>query len=307
MPHNWTVSDIPDLKGKIAIITGANSGLGYETSLALAQKGAHVVMACRNPKKAEDAKADILKHAPGASVELAALDLGSLASIRAFSESFKAKNNKLDILINNAGLMAIPKSKTVDGFESQFGVNHLGHFALTGLLLSHLLAVPGSRVVNVSSQAHTAGRINFDDLNGDKSYSRFGAYSQSKVANILFTRELNKRLDHAGAHVISVAAHPGMAATNLFSFGFGPLNSIAKFGVGLIGQSAAMGALPQLYAAVAPDVVGGEYIGPRGGMRGYPARVTPTQYAQDDAVAARLWDVSEQLTSVRYDALRVLA
>jgi NAD(P)-dependent dehydrogenase (short-subunit alcohol dehydrogenase family) len=233
--------------------------------------------------------------------------LGSLASIRTFVESFKAKHNKLDILINNAGLMAIPKSKTVDGFESQFGVNHLGHFALTGLLLSHLLVVPGSRVVNVSSQAHTTGKINFDDLNGDKSYTRFGAYSQSKVANILFTHELSKRLDHASAHIISAAAHPGMAATNLFSLGFGPLNAIAKFGVGLIGQSAAMGALPQLYAAVAPEVIGGEYFGPRRGVRGYPARATPTQYAQNDEVAARLWEVSEQLTGVRYDALRVMA
>jgi len=306
MPHNWTTADIPDLTGKIAIVTGANSGLGYETSLALAQKGAHVVMACRNPQKAEDSKVEILKHAPNASIELAALDLSSLASIREFSAAFKAKHNKLDILINNAGLMAIPQSKTADGFESQIGVNHLGHFALTGLLLSHLLAAPGSRVVNVSSQAHTAGKIKFDDLQSEKSYSRFGAYSQSKVANIFFTRELQKRLDHAGAPILSVVAHPGVAATNLFSFGFGPLNAIAKFFVGLFGQSAAMGALPQLYAAVAPDVQGAEYFGPRSGMKGYPGRVNPVPYALDEQVGARLWEVSEQLTNVHYDDLRVL-
>lgn len=306
MPHQWTTAEIPDQTGKIAIITGANTGLGYETALALAQKGAHVVMACRNTQKAEAAKLELLKHAPNASVEIAALDLGNLASVRAFAEAFKAKQPKLDILINNAGLMAIPKSKTVDGFESQFGVNHLGHFALTGLLIDRLLATPWSRVVNVSSQAHTSGKINFDDLQGEKSYSRFGAYSQSKVANLAFTLELHKRLDHAGAHVISVAAHPGMAGTDLFDFGFAPLASVMKFVISLIGQNAAMGALPQLYAAVAPDVQGNEYWGPHGGMRGYPARVTPTRYSQNEEIAHRLWEISEQLTGVRYEALRVL-
>lgn len=307
MSIHWTTVDIPKLTGKTIVITGANAGLGYESALALADKGAHVIMACRNPQKAATAQADLLARSPHASVELAALDLSSLASIRAFAEAVKSKHNKLDILINNAGLMAIPKAKTADGFEMQFGVNHLGHFALTGLLLDRLLAAPGSRVVNVSSQAHTGGKINFDDLQSEKSYSRFGAYAQSKVANILFTRELHKRLDHAGAHLISVAAHPGVSATNLFELGFAPLDAIIKFGVGLIGQKAGQGALPQLYAAVAPEVAGGDYIGPHGGMRGYPVRVQPTAYAQNDAVAERLWEVSEQLTGVRYDALRVLA
>lgn len=305
MPERWTADDIPNQTGKIAVITGANSGLGYESAVALAAKGAHVVMACRSPKKAEQAKADLLARVPNASVELAALDLSSLASVRAFAEGFKAKHAKLDILMNNAGLMAIPKTPTADGFESQFGVNHLAHFALTGLLLDRLLAAPGSRVVNVSSQAHTGGRINFDDLQGDKSYSRFGAYAQSKVANILFTRELQKHLDHAGAPVLSVAAHPGVAATSLFEVGFAPVDAVLKFGAGLFGQNAAMGALPQLYAATAPDVQGAEYFGPRRGVRGYPARQTPTRYAQDDGIAARLWEVSEQLTGVRYE-LRVL-
>lgn len=305
MPEQWTANDIPNLTGKIAIITGANSGLGYESAVALAAKGAHVIMACRSPKKAEQAKADLLARVPNASVELAPLDLSSLASVRAFVEAFKAKHAKLDILMNNAGLMAIPKTATADGFESQFGVNHLAHFALTGLLLDRLLAAPGSRVINVSSQAHTGGRINFDDLQGDKSYSRFGAYAQSKVANILFTRELQKHLDQAGAPVLSVAAHPGVAATSLFEFGFGPVDAVLKFSAGLFGQNAAMGALPQLYAATAPDVQGGEYFGPRRGVRGYPIRLMPTRYAQDDGIAARLWEVSEQLTGVRYD-LRVL-
>jgi NAD(P)-dependent dehydrogenase (short-subunit alcohol dehydrogenase family) len=306
MTQNWTADHIPNLTGKTAVITGANSGLGYESAVALAAKGAHVVMACRNPKKAETAKADLLQRVPNASVELAALDLSSLESVRAFVATFKAKHSRLDILMNNAGLMATPRSLTADGFESQFGVNHLAHYALTGLLLESLLAAPGSRVVNVSSQAHTGGKINFDDLNSEKSYSRFGAYAQSKVANILFTRELQKRLDHAGAPVLSVAAHPGVAVTSLFEFGFGPVDAFLKFGAGIVGQSAAMGALPQLYAAVAPDVQGAEYFGPRGGMKGYPARQTPTRYAQDDGIAARLWEVSERLTGVRY-ALHVTA
>jgi NAD(P)-dependent dehydrogenase (short-subunit alcohol dehydrogenase family) len=306
MPEQWTANDIPNLSGKIAIITGANSGLGYESAVALAAKGAHVVMACRNPKKADQAKTDLLERVPNASVELAALDLSSLASVRAFVEAFKAKHAKLDILMNNAGLMAIPKTTTADGFESQFGVNHLAHFALTGLLLDRLLAAPGSRVVNVSSQAHTGGRINFDDLQSDKSYSRFGAYAQSKAANILFTRELQKHLDHAGAPILSVAAHPGFAATNLLTSGFPPLDGLLGFGARIIGQTAAMGALPQLYAATAPDVQGAEYFGPRRTWRGYPVRLMPSRYSQDDGIAARLWEVSEQLTGVRYN-LRVLA
>jgi NAD(P)-dependent dehydrogenase (short-subunit alcohol dehydrogenase family) len=302
----WTAQHIPDQTGKIAVITGANSGLGYESALALAAKGAHVVMACRNPQRAQQAQEALLQQVPNASVELAALDLGNLASVRAFAEAFGQRHSRLDILINNAGLMAIPKQFTADGFEAQFGVNHLGHYALTGLLMPRLLAAPGSRVVNVSSQAHTAGRIRFDNLKAEKSYSRFGAYAQSKVANLLFTHELQKRLDHAGAPVLSVAAHPGFAATSLFETGFGPLDALMKFGAGVIGQSAADGALPQLYAATAPDVQGGEYYGPNKGMKGYPTRVTPSAYAMDDGIAERLWDVSEQLTGVRYP-LQVMA
>ncbi len=305
MTDKWTTADIPNLTGKIVVITGANSGLGYESSLALAQKGAHVVMACRSPKKAESAKAEILKHAPNASVELMALDLSSLKSVHAFAEAFKAKHSKLDILINNAGLMAIPKSKTADGFESQFGVNHLGHFALTGLLLERLLAAPGSRVVTVSSGAYTAGKMRFDDLQSEKSYSRFGAYAQSKLANILFMRELQRHLDQAGAPVLSLGAHPGVAATDLFDFGFPPLAAIMKFITGIVGQSAAMGALPQLHAAVAPDVQGGEFYAPSGSMKGYPTHYSLKAHALDEEDARLLWDASEQLTGVGYD-LRVL-
>lgn len=307
----WTTDNIPDQTNRVAIVTGANSGLGYETSLALAQKGATVVMACRNMSKGDAAKNHVLEHAPGANVDLRQLDLSSLASVREFAGGFKNDYPRLDLLINNAGLMALPRSETADGFEMQFGVNHLGHFALTGLLLDHLLATENSRVVNISSGAHKMyPQINFDDMMGEKEYKRWDAYGQSKFANILFSQELQRRFEAANANSISVAAHPGLSATNLQT-------TTAEENVPwleekfltlltpLLGQSPAAGALPQLRAATAPDVKGGQYYGPKWfGIRGTPKLEEPHENTQDTDMASKLWDVSLELTGVDYQALR---
>jgi len=306
-PGKWTISNIPDQSGKVVIVTGANSGLGFETARALAAKGAQVVMACRNQGKAEAAAQEILAEFPQAKVDLMSLDLADLASVRAFADSFNKRYQKLDALCNNAGIMAIPYRQTADGFEMQFGVNHLGHFALTGLLLEALKAAPGARVVTVSSMAHRLGKIDFDNLRGEKSYRRWPAYGQSKLANLLFTYELQRRLDAAGIPVLAMAAHPGWSSTNLQYAGprmdgsrlMLKANQIAN---NLFGQSQRMGALPTLYAAAAPDAAGGAYYGPDGfhETRGYPVRVFSNQRSQDRAVAARLWEVSEALTGVKY-------
>lgn len=306
----WTAKDIPDLSGKTAIVTGGNSGIGYEAAAQLAGKGAHTVLACRDAAKAREAAIRLKGTFPNASVEFMALDLASLVSIRAFAAAFEEKHKGLDILCNNAGVMALPYRKTADGFEMQFGTNHLGHFALTGLLLPRLLATPGARVVNVSSTAHRIGRIDFDDLNSERRYRKWMAYGQSKLANLLFTYELQRRLEAARAGVISVACHPGYAATNLQAAGprmegSSLMESITDLGNRLIAQSAAMGALPTLYAATAPDVRGGDYIGPDGLFenRGHPKKTASNSRSHDRAAAARLWQVSEELTDVRYDAL----
>ena len=302
----WTTNEMPDQNGRIAIVTGANSGLGYDTTLALAGKGAHVVMACRNLEKGQAALEQVQQQTPHAALELMALDLGSLASVRQFAAAYLAQHDRLDLLINNAGLMAIPRWETEDGFEMQLGVNHLGHFVLTGLLLPALLQTPGSRVVTVSSMANFNGSIDFDDLMGEQSYSRYGAYSQSKLANVLFAVELQRRLEAAGADTISVAAHPGYADTELQS------NTAHYSGSGLEGafygifnkvaaQSSAQGALPQLYAATMPDVQGGEFWGPHFmNYRGYPKSVKANDDAYDPEIAARLWAVSEEVTGVTY-------
>jgi NAD(P)-dependent dehydrogenase (short-subunit alcohol dehydrogenase family) len=306
----WRASDIPDLTGRAAVVTGANSGLGYVTALELARHGARVVLACRDEQRGEAAKQKLRFDVPTARVQLKKLDLASLASIRAFVDDVSSTYDGLDILVNNAGVMAIPRAQTADGFEMQFGTNHLGHFALTGLLLPLLLPRDGSRVVTVSSTAHKTGSIDFDDLMGERSYKKWRAYSQSKLANLLFAYELQRRLEQAGAPTISVAAHPGYAATNLQAVG--PKqegNRIAAFAMSLgnrlIAQSDEMGALPQLYAATALEVQGGDYIGPGGlgEQRGHPKRVDSTAKSKDTAAAARLWSVSEQLTGVTYDGL----
>ena len=307
---SWSAADIPDLSGRTVVVTGANSGLGYETSRALAARGAHVVLACRDLLKGGVASERIAKEHPSASVELAELDLSSLASIRSFVEGFTSRHMQLHILCNNAGVMALPYRQTADGFEMQLGTNHLGHFALTGLLLPRLLATGGARVVTVSSTMHRIGRIRFDDLHGAHRYRKWRAYGQSKLANLLFTYELAHRAARKGAGLVATAAHPGYAATNL-QFA-GPrmegstlMERLSGWGNRLVAQDAAGGALPTLYAATAPDVRGGEYFGPGGfaEISGSPKRVGSTQRSHDREVAEHLWGVSEELTNVRYDAL----
>lgn len=307
----WTEDDIPDQAGRVVLVTGANSGLGFETARALAQHGAHVVMACRNPAKAADAEARITKLEPRGSVEVFLTDVGDLDSVAGSVAQFAATFDKLDVLVNNAGLMATPEGRTAQGFETQLGVNHLGHFALTASLLPLLFAAgEGSRVVSVSSNAHKFGKIDFDDLMSEKRYSPWGAYGQSKLANLLFTSELQRRLAAGGHPTIAVAAHPGGSTTELGKESAGGLLS-TMFGLmrpvlnATMSQSAAMGALPQLYAAVAPGVEGDDYYGPDGlgEMRGHPKKVGRTGRAKSAADAARLWDVSLELTDADYGAL----
>jgi protochlorophyllide reductase len=307
----WTVNNIPDLQGHVALVTGANSGLGLETTSALAAKGAHVIMAARNSDKAREAKKLIETQVPRASLEIAQLDLASLASVRAFATDFLSTHNRLDRLFNNAGVMAIPRRETQDGFEMQFGTNHLGHFALTGLILPALLVTAQSRVITTSSMARYAGRINLDDLNSERSYARWRAYGQSKRANLLFAFELQRRLTQAGADTISDAAHPGYANTALQTTSVAATDSVLeRFFYGAFGpfagQSAAMGALPQLYAATAPYIYGGELVGPGGlfGMRGYPRVEAKARREYDRSLATRLWDASVKLTNVDYASLR---
>jgi len=293
----WTTEDIPDQSGKIVIVTGANSGIGFETARLLALHGAAVVMACRNLEKGQAAVDQIRSQNHRGQAILQRLDLADLASVGQFAESYLAEFDRLDILINNAGVMATPYQKTRDGFEQQFCTNHLGHFKLTGLLINILKNTPDARVVTVSSYGHFFGRINFRDLNSQRFYQRWLAYCQSKLANVLFGYELQRRMVRSGNNPISIVAHPGSAATNLqhTSTLFRLLNPI-------IAQSQEMGALPILYAATSPEVHGGEYIGPDGflGQHGYPhkARSSPRSYDQD--LARHLWEVSEELTQIRY-------
>ncbi|GAB4193439.1 MAG: oxidoreductase [Roseiflexaceae bacterium] len=305
--QHWTAADIPNQAGRLAVITGANSGIGLEAARELARKGARVILAVRSQDKGRAAAEDIRREAPQASVEVQSLDLSDLASVRRFAEALLAREQALPLLINNAGVMALPYRRTADGFEMQFGTNHLGHFALTGLLLPALLASPGARVVTVSSAFHMQGVIAFDNLDGARGYQPWSAYAQSKLANLLFAYELQRRLSAAGANVISVGCHPGYASTNLQTAGpqmagsrFGEL--VSKIGNALFAQSAAMGALPTLYAAVAPGVNGCDYIGPTGliGMRGYPGKVRSSPRSYDQESASRLWQLSEQLTRVTY-------
>jgi NAD(P)-dependent dehydrogenase (short-subunit alcohol dehydrogenase family) len=296
----WTTADIPDQTGRTAVITGANTGLGYETAAALAAKGAHVVLAVRNLDKGKDAADRIVAASPGANVALQELDLSSLESIRAAADQLKSNFDTIDLLINNAGVMMTPKSTTKDGFELQFGTNHLGHFAFTGLLLDRVLAVPGSRVVTVSSTGHRFARgIRFDDLQWERSYSRVGAYGQAKLANLMFTYELQRRL--TGTHTIAAAAHPGGSNTELARNLPVALRGVATVLAPLM-QGPEMGALPTLRAATDPGVLGGQYFGPDGfgEQRGYPKIVSSTAASHDTAAQRRLWAVSEELTGVAY-------
>jgi NAD(P)-dependent dehydrogenase (short-subunit alcohol dehydrogenase family) len=295
---SWTTSDIPDQTGRTALVTGANSGLGFHTSLQLARHGARVLMACRDQTRGQAALDRVLAEVPAAAVELVPLDLASLASIRAAATDVAKRAPHLDVLVNNAGVMAVPRSTTADGFEMQFGTNHLGPFALTGLLLPQVLAAPAGRVVVVASDAAKWGKMRFDDLMGERFYFRWTAYGQSKLANLLFARELARR---SADRLVVAAAHPGYAATNLQTAPGIP-GKVMALGNRLIAQSDADGALPQLYAATVPDVRTGDYFGPDGllGLRGAPHKVTPIRAARDDAHARRLWEVSEQLTGVTY-------
>jgi NAD(P)-dependent dehydrogenase (short-subunit alcohol dehydrogenase family) len=297
----WTNADIPDQTGRIAVITGANTGLGFETATALAARGAHVVMAVRNLEKGKQAAARITEATPGAEVELQELDLTSLESVRSAAAELRSAHDRIDLLINNAGVMYTPKSTTKDGFEMQFGTNHLGHFALTGLLLDRLLPVEGSRVVTVSSLGHRIrAAIHFDDLQWERSYSRVGAYGQAKLANLLFTYELQRRLA-AGNTTVAVAAHPGGSKTEL-TRNLPRLVALATRLVEPLFQDADLGALPQLRAATDPDVQGGQYFGPDGFQetRGYPKVVASSAQSHDVALQRRLWAVSEELTGIVY-------
>ncbi|OPX07769.1 SDR family NAD(P)-dependent oxidoreductase [Mycobacterium sp. AT1] len=294
---NWTTADIPDQTGRIAVVTGANTGLGYETAAALAANGAHVVLAVRNLEKGKQAAARI-----GGDVSVVELDLTSLASVRTAADELKSRFDHLDLLVNNAGVMWTPKATTKDGFELQFGTNHLGHFALTGLLLERLLPVAGSRVVTVSSLGHRIlADIHFDDLQWDNGYHRVRAYGQAKLANLMFTYELQRRLAHHGT-TLAAAAHPGGSNTELGRNVPAPLLPIFNLVVPLIGQSPAMGALPTLRAATDPGVLGGEYYGPDGfgETRGYPKIVSSSDRSHDLALQRRLWTVSEELTGVTF-------
>ncbi|MFQ5593468.1 MAG: oxidoreductase [Anaerolineae bacterium] len=305
MSEKWTTHDIPNLSGKTAIVTGANSGIGFETAKELARKGAHVILACRTLEKAQDAAARIRAEVPEAALTPMALELGSLRSVRAFAADFLARFERLDLLINNAGIMWVPYGKTEDGFEQHFGVNHLGHFALTVLLSERILTTAGARVVNVSSVGHRNGVMDFDNLmfeNGE-GYALQGAYGRSKLANLLFTHELQRRFEAAGVGALAVAAHPGGTNTNLSRhvedrWFFKLLRPL----MGVIAQSAAMGALPTLRAAADPNVKGGDYFGPGGFMesRGYPVLVQSNAASHNEADARRLWQVSEALTGVEY-------
>jgi NAD(P)-dependent dehydrogenase (short-subunit alcohol dehydrogenase family) len=297
----WTTADIPDQTGRVAVITGANTGLGYETARALAEHGAHVVLAVRNLEKGKDAVARITAASPRADVALQELDLTSLDSIRAAARQLRSDHDRIDLLINNAGVMYTPKSTTKDGFELQFGTNHLGHFALTGLLLDRLLPVAGSRIVTVSSIGHRIrADIHFDDLQWEHSYNRVSAYGQAKLANLLFTYELQRRLAPHGT-TIAAAAHPGGSNTELMR-NLPPLVARVSAVIEPLFQDPAMGALPSLRAATDPAVVGGQYFGPDGfaQTRGYPKVVASSRKSHDIDLQRRLWAVSEDLTGVVY-------
>jgi NAD(P)-dependent dehydrogenase (short-subunit alcohol dehydrogenase family) len=309
MTH-WTGAQIPPQHGKLAWITGANSGIGFHTALELARADATVILACRDQAKAEATRQRILAEVPAAQLEITILDLASLASVRAAAEAFLSTGRRLDLLINNAGIMALPQRRlTPDRFELQLGTNHFGHFALTGLLLPVILKPSSAappRIISVSSIAHRGATMDFTNLQWESDYKPWPAYRRTKLANLLFGFELQRRLEHTHASAISVVVHPGVSATNLFTAGPGSGGGmqakVAPLVIKLFAQSDAQGALPTLYAATAPQIQGGRFYGPNGfrEMRGYPVEVRAEAQAYDEALAARLWQVSEQLTGVRF-------
>ena len=294
----WTTDNIQNLSGKVVIVTGANSGIGFETALTLSLKRAHVILGCRTVEKGNNAIERIKEHDSQVTVETMKLDLAELQSVENFSEEFKNNFTKLHILINNAGIMKTPFQRTVDGYESQFQTNHLGHFALTGLLMNLLKHEKGSRIVTVSSNGHKFAKINFNNLQGEQKYNAQGAYGQSKLANLLFTYELQRRLEKANLDTIAVAVHPGWTVTNLQKHWL-----LLRILNPILGQKAQKGALPSLYAATAPEVKGGDYYGPSGlqELRGYPKKVQSSKLAHDEELAIKLWEISEELTGVKYN------
>lgn len=297
--QNWTAEDIPDQTGKVAIVTGSNTGIGFDTARMLAANGAKVIMAVRTPDKGEEAAEKIREKNVDADLLVSELDLADLASVKKFAEQFKSEFSSLDLLINNAGVMIPPYTKTKDGFELQFGTNHLGHFALTAHLLDVLKDTQNARVVNVASLAHTRGELDFDDLNWEnRSYSPWKAYGDSKLANLYFTYELNRKFEGHNYEAIAIAAHPGGTSTDLARHSF-----LMGIFAGILGQSAKMGALPTVRAAVGIDVKGGDYIGPDGfgEFYGHPVKVDSNKLSKDEMIAERLWKVSEEMTGVEYD------
>lgn len=310
---SWSTADIPELSGSTIVVTGANSGLGFEATKAFAEAGADVVMACRSTDRGTQARREIEAHDPAGDLHVRKCDLGDLESVESFAEGIHEEYDAIDVLCNNAGVMAVPRQETADGFELQIGVNHLGHFALTGHLLDLVVAAGGeSRIVTQSSGVHERGEMDFEDLQGERSYDKWDAYGQSKLANVLFAYELQRRLTAADLDdVISVACHPGYAATNLQmrtgrESGSRLVLGGMKIANALLGQSAADGALPILYAAIEPGVAGGSYIGPGGfmNMRGAPKPQRSSDRSYDQRSAERLWNVSSDLTGVEYEALQ---
>ena len=299
---SFNLENIPSQKGKIAIVTGANSGLGKEITIGLAQKEIKVIMACRNQSKAESAKAEVISKVNSADIEIMILDLNSLNSVRNFATAFGEKYNRLDLLIENAGIMIPPLSITEDGFESQMGVNYFSHFLLTNLLYPLLNNTEGARIATTSSLAHEKGRIDFDNLNAEKSYSKIGAYGQSKLACLLFAYELKRRLEKAGSNVIAVSSHPGVSKTNLFT----NIPTLAQILMApflpIFTHLPKYAALPTLYAALGPDVKSGDYFGPTGfnGMKGKPGKVKSKPHSYDEKTASELWDISEKLIGEKF-------
>lgn len=304
MGTNWSVADIPDQTGRVFVVTGANSGIGFEAARVLVAKGAHVVLACRNPAKAVEAEQRLRAEKDHAAVEVMALDVSRVASVRAFAERFRARHKRLDGLCNNAGVMAPPYGLTDEGFEVQMATNHFGHFALTGLLLDLLSSSAPSRVVNVSSGLHHLGGDRFEAIMEGRRFNPWVLYGQSKLANVLFTAELDRRLRAKGLDVRAVACHPGYAATNLQTTAgsggatFGYSESVARVVNKLFARPAAEGAWPTLYALTSPDAQGGDYVGPGGG--GIPRKETPSRAARDADLARRLWVISARTTKVDY-------
>jgi NAD(P)-dependent dehydrogenase (short-subunit alcohol dehydrogenase family) len=300
---SWSIDQIPGIGGKTIVVTGANSGIGYEAARLFAGKSAHVIIACRNKTKGNAAADKIRGEVEDASVDVRELDLANLSSVRDFAAAFDRDHGALHVLCNNAGVMAVPQSTTADGFEMQLGTNHLGHFALTGLLMNKMLATPGSRVVSVTSAVHHVGKINFGDLQSERSYSPWPAYAQSKLANLLFAYELNRQLRATNANTISLACHPGYSATNLQSHtGSNLMTRMMAWSNETIAQTATMGAMPTVFAATAPDAQGGDIIGPDGFMEisGYPVKSKSSKRSHDRNAQAELWRRSEELTNVNY-------